>query len=168
MLRSVAGSFTNRVDRRPEPVVGEIAAAVRGGNEDDAADLGAVCEDRGLGEDVLVIGRHLHLLGRDGEHLIPDPPLAVGDEQAADAAAHAVADDDHLPAQRILFLRLIQFPPEDGGGIRIGIAAGVAEEPELIVVTDLPVLAQVVDQRKPGGGRGFQPCTSSTTVLFGS
>ena len=111
---------------------------MRRGDEDDAADFRAMREDGGLGEDVLVLGRHIHALGRDGEHLIPDAPLAVGDEQPADAAAHAVADDDHLLARRIVLLRLVQFAPQDGGGIRIRVAARVAEEPELVIAPDRP------------------------------
>ncbi|MNC97143.1 hypothetical protein D3C83_146990 [compost metagenome] len=53
-------------------------------------------EDGRFSENVLVLWRHIHLLGRNREHLIPDAPIAVGDQQPADAAAHAVANNHHL------------------------------------------------------------------------
>ena len=139
---------------RPDPTARQVAAAQRRGDEDHAADFRPVTKDQRVGEELLC-SQATCATSPGGFLKMSQPELVarVGDEQPADAAAHAVADDDHLLAQREALLDRIELAPQDRGGVRIRIAARIAVEPELVVAADLLVGAQVIDHRRPGRGR---------------
>ena len=135
-----------------EPVGGEIAAAKRGGDENDAADFGAGFENQGLDDDVA--GAALEGGFRNGtvENFFPEFLAGVGDEESADAAAHAVPDDDHGLAEWVFFLNGVELAAQDRGGVGERVAARVAVKPELKLATDGFVGAEAVDERCPCRG----------------
>src|SRR5205085_9433294 len=74
---------------------------------------------------------------------------AVGEQQPADAAPHAMPDNDHRLARRKPLFHFIELVAEDGGGIGIRVSARIAVEPELIVLPDHRVAPKFVDHRRP-------------------
>ena len=72
----------------------------------------------------------------------PELIAAIGDHEAANHAAHAVADEDDFFAEGELLLDGIELMPHDRRGIGIGITAGIAIEPKLVVLPDEGIAAQ--------------------------
>src|SRR5439155_3888647 len=108
-----------------DPVAGQVTAAMRSGHENDASNFRSMLKDDRLLEEVFTLGRHLCLLGRLSKGLHPEFVPGVRDESSADASTHAVADDDHLFAQRKFLFDGIQLLTKDERAIGIRVAAGV-------------------------------------------
>ena len=113
-------------------------------------------EDEGVGDQLLGGGSHFRLLGRFAEVVQPDFVADISDEKPADAAAHGVADDDHFLLHGEAFFDRVEVVAQDGGGVHVRVAAGVAEDPELVVAADFLVVSEAVDHGRPGGGGGVQ------------
>ena len=131
---------------------GEIAASQGCGDENHTADFRAGFEDKGVDEDVARGAFEGGFLHGAAENFFPKLLPGIGDEESADATAHAVPDDDHGLADRVFFLNGIKLPAQDGGGVGEWVAARVAVEPELKMTADGLVGAEAVDERGPGGG----------------
>ena len=135
-----------------DPVGGEFRAAVGGGDEDGAVDVLAVAEDDRVAEDLAAGAGDLDFIRALAEEAAPDAVAGIGADQAAGDAAHAVADDDDVLVVGEGAVDAVEFLAEQGGGVGVGVAAGVAEDPELVLFANLRVLHQRVVHRRPGGG----------------
>src|SRR4029077_19048394 len=93
--------------------------------------------------------RKVNVVRRLAKNFHPKLIAAVGQQQPANGAAHAMADDDDgFHAWEPLF-HSVEFLPQDGRGIGIGIATWIAVEPELVVLADDRIAAQLVNHRSP-------------------
>src|SRR5580765_1705425 len=156
-MEHFAAGFRGQV-RRPDqpgadasdPAAGQVAAAERRGNEDDAPNFFAMLEKELLFEILFYVRRKFNLFRGFAEGAHPKVVAAVRDQQAADAATHAVPDYDHRLARGETLFQRVEFIPQDRGRIGIGVAAGIAVKPELVILTDRGIATQLVDQRRPG------------------
>src|SRR5439155_25919367 len=105
--------------------------------------LSMIKDDRFL-EEALSVCRHLCLCRRISEGLEPEFVPGVGDKSSADASNHAMTDEHHLSAQRKFLFDGVEFLAEDERAIGIGITAGVAVKPKLIVAPEILVADQIV------------------------
>src|SRR5690606_7355755 len=129
----------------PSPATRKIAPPEGSGDKDDPAYLRLVPEDKCLSKDSPAFRGKLHLTRRLACKGEPDLLIGrIGDEQPANAASHAVPDDDHLLPQWEPLSNSGELAPEDRGGIGIRIATGITVEPELVVVSDSIVPPQRV------------------------
>ena len=135
-----------------EPMGGEIAAAQRSGDENHAAYFRAGLENQGFDKDVAGVAIEGGFLNGATEDFFPEFLAGVGDEESADAPAHAVPHNDHGLVERIFFLNGIELPAQDGGGVGVGVAARVAVKPELKMAADGFIGAEAVDERRPCRG----------------
>ena len=92
------------------------------------------------------------MIGRTAEDFFPEFRAGIRDEKSADASTHAVADNDHRLADGIFFSDGIELAAQDRSGVGKGVAARVAVEPELVILADRLVAAEVVDERSPSRG----------------
>ena len=155
-LVSVGSRISSRGESS-EPAAREIAAAQRRGDEDDAPDFRPMPKEQFLPEILAGVRRERHLIRRASEDFHPKLIAAVGEQQPADAAAHAVADHDHRFHLGKALFHAIEFLAQDRGEVRIRVAARITVEPELVVLPDHRIAAQRVDHRRPGRLRIHQP-----------
>src|SRR5437016_1611468 len=117
----------------PDPVAGEIRTAVRSGHEDHAPYFSSMLEDDRLLEEAFTVGRHLCLCWGMAERLSPEFCSSVGNERSGDASTHAVADNHHRLAERKYLFDDVEFLSQDSVRVRVGIPAGLAEDPKLVI-----------------------------------
>lgn len=108
-------------------------ATMRGGDEDDLADVGKRGPEEVAPEFGDVVGGEVHLLEGDGGNLVPEVGADVGDEDAGDDTTHAVADDVEVAPGTLA----VGFADEGhvfldhGGGDGDGCSGGVVGVQEL-------------------------------------
>src|SRR5439155_12368646 len=84
------------------------------------------------------------------ESVEPESRTGIGKQSVCDGSAHAMSHYHHRFAQRIFFFNRVEFLPEDGRGIRISIAAGIAVEPNLVIASEIHIAAEIIHHRYPG------------------
>src|SRR5437762_9430684 len=104
-------------------------------------------EDDRLLEHAFTFGWHLCFRGGMAEGSNPEFRPSVGNERSRDASTHAVADDDHRFAQRKFVFDGVELVPQDGGRVWVGISAGIAKKPKLVISPDIFIAAQIVQHR---------------------
>ena len=131
------GRLTRLAISRRRVARGEVAAAVRGGDEDDAAHERQRLHERHLANHLSLLVGHLHFfegLVADGP---PEPIAAVDDRHLRQQTALAVADHDHVAKARIAtgrvhaVHRFAEVLPEQIGRIDDRTPGIVEEEPRL-------------------------------------
>ena len=145
-----------------DPAGRERRAAMRGSEEDDAADVRHRLEPEDLPHRLALLGAELVALQRLVRDDGPEAVAAGLDHQPREDAAHAVSDQDHLIEGGVLALGiegladLEQRVAEHRGREQDGIAGGVEEEPDLIALADLLVAEHPVHHLEPGHRRREQ------------
>ncbi len=118
--------------------VGDFAAAVGDGDEDDAGDVGCGFEEEVFLDGAFGGGGGEEFFGWGGEVGAVEVVAGVGDLETGDDAAHAVADEDHLVegwgfAVRVVVLEGVgEGAAEFSGGAVDGEACWVEEVPRLV------------------------------------
>src|SRR5436305_7007270 len=83
------------------------------------------------------------------ESVEPESRTGIGKQSVCDGSAHAMSHYHHRLAQRIFFFNRVEFLPEDGRGIRIRIATGIAVEPNLVIAPEIHVAPQIIQHWHP-------------------
>jgi hypothetical protein len=116
-LRSVTGDLTKLDPIRPSQLLASSLPR-RGAEIKMTRPISGRCWKMSASEkSFLLSGERGTCSGRFLKKLHPELVAGIGDEQAGDAASHAVADHDHLLAQWEALFDSVQFMPKDCRGI---------------------------------------------------
>src|SRR5437867_8100797 len=83
------------------------------------------------------------------ESFYPESRAGIGKQSVSDGSAHAMRHHHHRFAQRIFLFNRVEFLPEDGRGIRIGIAARIAVEPNLVIAPEIHIAPKIIQHWHP-------------------
>src|SRR6516162_10143910 len=136
-------------------IFGEIAAAMRRGDEDDPAHIWQWLDEHGSAQKITPFGRQADLVDRLVGDGLPNPVTGIDDHCLGKETALAVANDDHLRQRRVgtrrveLVHRLAKRLAQQRRRIEDGVAGIVGEEPELVAIADPRVIQQIIDHVAP-------------------
>ena len=90
-----------------------VASSERRGNEDDSPNFRTMAEDKGFYEELFAFRLEVDVFHRLAEKLHPEFLIGVGQQKPADAASHAVANNNHRFVKGKLLLDRVEFAPQD-------------------------------------------------------
>ena len=129
-----------------------------GRNEDNPAHFWHRLVAERLLQKTAVIGRSTDLVDGPCADGLPEPRSTTLDHHLRQDAAQAVADDDHPVEGRVRALGIedppspLQGLPQQVGRERDGVAAGIAERPELVLAPECGVVLEILDHPVPKKG----------------
>ena len=102
----VKGTVTTFQDLPDDAEIGDAAAAVGDGDEDCAFDPWTAGEFQGTDELLAFPAGHAEFFRREFEEGVPECIAGVDDLHAAEEAAHAVSDEDHVVHAWVIVIRV--------------------------------------------------------------
>ena len=139
------GSAYHPGDGLPKTAIGDRAAAMGRGDENNPAHERQGVKGEDIVERFLHLGRGLELVARDGDRGVPERVMRILHHHLGKQAPHAVADQNHPIEGRVGMagIEVLLSPPasdltQPGGGAGDRHAGWVNEHPELITSRDRP------------------------------